>query len=229
MFSSAIFIGITLLVLLALTLEPTNLGYQLAVGCLGGTFATFWYEHRPRIFAYFSPDAIWKRRIIKLCRHAIYNLDERFNISVSNESSLESLVVLTEEKYVWCLFETHLLANRSSGKERYPDPDEFKVAAQLWYSSYEQNKQLDRIQIASRSDMDRLVVEVHSWGVDGRPWLLTHCKPLWDFKNYVSKQLYNMHSKEYHLCNYLYRSYKLPPNNYGTQLMIDILSESSDE
>lgn len=224
-----IFICITALVLLALTMEPSSLCYQLAVSGLGGISATGWYELRPRISAYLSPDAIRKRRRAKLCRLAIYNLDERFNISVSNEASLESLVVLTKEKYVWCLFEAHLLANRSSGKDRYPDDDKFKDAAKLWYLSYANNNQLDRIQLASQSEMDRLVVEVNSWGVDGRPWLLAHCKPLWQFKNFASKQLYNMHSKEYHLCHYLYSGYKLPSNNYGTRLMIDMLSDYSNE
>ena len=158
------------------------------------------------------------------CRKAIYELMERFDIEIGHSGLIELTPTLSPENYILCLFETYLIINGTTGRQKYPDDNKFKTTADEWYAEWNNARMADVIEYISPSDMNYLLIEVNSWGINGRPWLERHLPLVVKMYHMFKNWQYNRRSKSAKLCDFLFRDYKLPPNTYDTQVMMELLS-----
>jgi len=142
-------------------------------GVIAGLIATIIYAIFVRLLRHFSSDAKYARRRLKACKKAIYELIDRLNISVGMSASFEFTPTLTPENYRLCLFETYLILNNTTGKRRYPNDEKYKDEANTWYNEWNNNRMANSIEFISPAEMDSLLIEVNSWGAEGRPWTYT--------------------------------------------------------
>ena len=218
-----IVIALTLLTFVGLQSEQRTY-HDISISVLAGIIATAYYKHAERIINWFSKSARHNRYIKKLCSQAILNIDERFGLTECDNSSFDSLVSITDDKYKLCLFETYLLGNHTNGSDRYgEDITKFKDDAFAWYNSYQTAHQLDRIQYLTHSEMNELAIEITSWGESGRPWLLRTFPKIWHLKVNMNKWLYSKRDKNVIVCEYLFRDYKLPRGR-AAQLNIELIT-----
>lgn len=199
-------------------------------GIIGGFLASIVYATVTKTYTYFSKDSKLQRQRLKACRKALYNLDERFNISIGQTNSLLSLGTLTCEHYIWCLFELHLIWNNTNGKEAFPNNDDFINEANSWYNDYRSRRMETAIEVYSPYEMNNMLIEVTSWGINGRPWRYQYL-PKWFNRGYnmILNFPHKLTRKNTKACNFLYQNSMLPPQNNVTKCMLDILQEPKDK
>ena len=196
---------------------------NLTIGVVSGVISTVACAGVGWLYHYFSRDARLARKRLTACRKAICELMERFNIEIGHSSSSEWTPTLTPENYTLCLFETYLIINETTGRQRYPDDDDFKDAAKVWYSEWNDAHMSEAVEFMSPAEMNYLLIEVHSWGEKGRPWVNTHFPSVVKMLNKFKQWRYARCSKSEKQCDFLFSDYKMPPNNHGTKIMLEIL------
>lgn len=163
-------------------------------GVIAGLIATIIYAFFARLLKHYSPDARFARKRLKACKKAIYELIERFNISVGQSVSFEFTPTLTPENYKLCLFETYLILNNTTGNKRYPDVETYKDEANRWYNEWNNKRMASSIEFISPAEMESLLIEVNSWGVQGRPWTYTHFPKIMRAYNQIRGWIHNQRS-----------------------------------
>jgi len=197
---------------------------NLTIGVVSGVISTVACAGVGWLYRYYSREARLARKRLAACRKAIYELIERFDIEIGHSSSSEWTPTLTPENYILCLFESYLIINETTGRQRYPSNDDFKDAAKVWYSEWSNAHMSDAVEFMTPSEMNYLLIEVHSWGEKGRPWANRHFPLVVKMFNRFKQWKYARRNKSEKQCDFLYRDYKMPPNNHGTKIVLEILA-----
>lgn len=205
-----------------------NSFYTVITGVVAGLLSAVAYSVICKLFHYFSPKERFQRRVIAYCRQAICALRERFHIDVGKSSLFELTPTLSTESYIYCLFETYLVLNGSTGVEKYPNDETFKTTAKLWYNEWNKVRMANSVEFISPSEMNWLVIEVNSYGVNGRTWIDKHLPILSKGYHMVKRFRDKLRSKSEKCCDLLYRDYKLPYNNHLTKINLEMLDSANE-
>lgn len=185
------------------------------------------YDVIKRLLVYLSDQEAWKRKRLKACKIAIYNLIDRFNIDQLS-SNQWSVRMVTPETNKWVLFETLMVLNNTNGKKQYPDETDFKKAAESWYNDNTKNG-ID-IQFYTQTKINELLLEISSWNnPNGRPWIYERIPTFVKLWVSVKNWVYAHRSVTTKLNKFLYSGSSLPRNNYTNQTIISMLSENRSE
>lgn len=198
---------------------------NLASGIVSGVISTVACASVDWLYRYYSRKARNTRKRLAACRKAICEMMERFDIETGHSNSYEWAPTLTPENYTLCLFETYLIINETTGRQRYPDDDVFKDAAKLWYSEWNDARMSEVVEFVSPAEMNYLLIEIHSWGEKGCPWENTYFPLVVKMINKFKQWRYARRSKSEKQCDFLYRDYKLPPSNHVTQIVLGMLED----
>lgn len=208
------------------TIDDT-IASTLTMGVVSGMISTVACSCVREICHYFSREERFKRQRLVACRKAIYELSERFKIDVGHSALFELTPTVSTETYIYCLFETYLILNGTTGREKYPEDSLFKSTATRWYNEWNTARMADSIEFMSPSEINRLVIEVNSYGINGCPWterlLPTMMKFVHNVKGYLSRR----RNKYDQMCDFLYREYKLPYNNNLTKINLEMLERGN--
>lgn len=181
------------------------------------------------VIRYFSSSKRWERRRLAITRKAIVNLINRFNITCGQSASQEYCPILTIDSYKYILFESYLLINGRTGYESYPDDDTFKYEASVWYGEWESRNMADAIQYIKPYEMNNLVIEVASYGVNGKSLLYRiFPRPLRKMYFRIRNIPYKLKSKYEKINLYLYEGPALPKGK-GAEIVLSMISGDSDE
>lgn len=160
---------------------------------------------------YFSDEETFKRKRLEICKDAIYDLINRFNISVWPGPCLPY------NYYQMVMFELYCKINNinTSGYNK----NQYDTEVQNYYNSYSQC--LEMINVYSIYEIHNLVIEVNSWGKKGTPKIYKHkllrkiYKQWLRIKPHLSKCVV---SKSSRMCDYIFEDYKL--DNSPTKLLV---------
>lgn len=163
------------------------------------------------IINYFTDEQKWKRKRLKCCKLAIYNMIQKFNISVGTGHPLGP--ILTYQNYILVLYELYFVIN---GKDSSKIPNQtFLNDALSWHQSYVNQNMQNAIEVYSVLEIEKLLYEVNSYGKNGKGFISSI------FPNFIH-YFYKLRNKIYNFFNVnkrknfnygmklLYGSYKIP-------------------
>ena len=176
-----------------------------------------WY-----IINYFKDEECWKRKRLKCCKIAIYNMINRFNIAVGTGNPLGP--ILTQQNYILVLYELYFVIN-GNNSSKIPSQT-FISDANAWYQSYAQQNMQSAIEVYSHYEIEELLIEVNSYGKTGKSFIREICPNFvrWFYK--IRNKIYEMFNvnkrKNYNYgMTLLYGKYKIP-TDFATQKIIEI-------
>ena len=177
----------------------------------GGILSALIFESIRGIIIYFSDKEVWKRKRLIICKDAIYDLINRFNISVWPGPCLPY------KYYQMVMFELYCKCNKINTYGY--NQKQYMAAVKNYYKSYSQC--LEMINVYSIYEIHNLVIEVNSWGKKGTPKIYKHkhlskiYKQWLRIKPHLSKCVV---SKSSRMCDYIFEDYKL--DNSPTKLLV---------
>lgn len=177
----------------------------------GGILSALIFESVRGIIIYFSDKEVWKRKRLIICKDAIYDLINRFNICVWPGPCLPY------NYYQMVMFELYCKCNNINTYGY--NQQQYMTEVQNYYNSYSQC--LEMINVYSIYEIHHLVIEVNSWGKKGTPKIYKHkhlrkiYKQWLRIKPHLSKCVV---SKSSRMCNYIFENYKL--DNSPTKLLV---------
>lgn len=160
---------------------------------------------------YFSDEEILKRKRLEICKDAIYDLINRYNISVWPGPCLPY------QYYQMVMFELYCKYNNIN--TCVYNQNQYMTEVQNYYNNYSQC--LEMINVYSIYEIHHLVIEVNSWGKKGTPkiYKYKHLSKIYKqwlrIKPHLSKCVVSKNSR---MCDYLFEDYKL--DNSSTKLLV---------
>lgn len=174
-----------------------------------------WY-----IINYFKDEECWKRKRLKFCKIAIYNMIERFNISNSNGYPLGPR--LTQQNYILVLYELYFVINGNDSSKIQNQT--FINDANAWYQSYAKQNMQNAIEVYSNLEIEEMLIEVNSYGKNGKSFIREICPNFvrWFYK--IRNKIYDVFNiNKQKNFNYgmelLYGSYKIPTDKATVQII----------